>query len=184
MQGLINVPCLFLCRWCWFWIRQAVNTYSLWLPLSQTALSLRDFDQSASRTYKSSLFASFFIFAARGYWKMKDIKVSCPASALMFMYVPTSTGLLIPNISYQHLVASREHGADLVTFTSAASHQLKFNQLDSEFFPLPNFKLEEKKNLSSSSDFVSLSVRAYVLVDKQLSLDYRLWYLCCDLMSS
>jgi ribonuclease Z len=60
--------------------------------------------------------------------------------------MPSYTNMLI-----QHLVASREHGADPVTFTSASLNQLRLNQLDSEIFPIPNLKLEAKKDISCES---------------------------------
>ncbi|EGO29330.1 hypothetical protein SERLADRAFT_412876 [Serpula lacrymans var. lacrymans S7.9] len=42
----------------------------------------------------------------------------------------------------QHIVASRKHGHDPVTFTSAAFNQLRLNQLDSEIFKIPKYRLE------------------------------------------
>ncbi|KAF5379502.1 hypothetical protein D9615_006481 [Tricholomella constricta] len=51
--------------------------------------------------------------------------------------------------SVHHLIASREHSHDAVTFTSAAFNQLRVNQLDPEIFPLPKFSLSPKKNLES-----------------------------------
>ncbi|GLB41597.1 putative tRNase Z endonuclease [Lyophyllum shimeji] len=52
-----------------------------------------------------------------------------------------------PNV--HHLIASREHSPDPVTFTSAAFNQLRMNQLDPEIFPLPKFSLSAKKSLES-----------------------------------
>ena len=72
----------------------------------------------------------------------------------MFTYVATPIGIFISDVfPNQHLVASREHGADPVTFTSAAFNQLKFNQLDPEVFPLPKFSLEQK-DTSCESDLI------------------------------
>lgn len=47
----------------------------------------------------------------------------------------------------QHVVASREHGADPVTFTSAAFCQLRLKQLDPEIFQVPTFHLAAKRLL-------------------------------------
>ncbi|KAG6330075.1 hypothetical protein ID866_9015 [Astraeus odoratus] len=46
-----------------------------------------------------------------------------------------------------HLVASRRHLPDPVTFTSAAYSQLRLNQLDPNVFPLPKFSLTSEKSL-------------------------------------
>lgn len=51
--------------------------------------------------------------------------------------------------SVHHVVASREHSPDPVTFTSAAFNQFRLNQLDSEMFPLPKFSLSPKKDIST-----------------------------------
>jgi ribonuclease Z len=48
----------------------------------------------------------------------------------------------------QHVVASREHCPDPVTFTSAAYTQLRLNNLDEKMFPIPKYSLTPKKNLS------------------------------------
>ncbi|KAM6497244.1 hypothetical protein JOM56_007717 [Amanita muscaria] len=48
-----------------------------------------------------------------------------------------------------HLVASREHCSDPVTFTSAAFNQLRLNQLDESMFPIPQFSLQPRKDMSS-----------------------------------
>ena len=49
--------------------------------------------------------------------------------------------------SAQHLVSSRKHLPDPVTFTSAAYSQLRLNQLDPAIFPLPKFTLDAVKPL-------------------------------------
>ena len=48
----------------------------------------------------------------------------------------------------QHIVASREHNTDPVTFTSAAFNTLRLNQLDSDIFPLPTFNLKPMKDIA------------------------------------
>ena len=51
----------------------------------------------------------------------------------------------------QHIVSSREHSADPITFTGVSFNQLRLNQLDPELFPVPKFQLEPKKPLSSAN---------------------------------
>ncbi|KZT10496.1 uncharacterized protein LAESUDRAFT_810112 [Laetiporus sulphureus 93-53] len=48
-----------------------------------------------------------------------------------------------------HQISSREHGPDPVTFTSAAFSQLRLHQLDADMFPLPQFSLVARRDLSS-----------------------------------
>ncbi|KAF8887345.1 hypothetical protein BD779DRAFT_1527626 [Infundibulicybe gibba] len=48
----------------------------------------------------------------------------------------------------QHVVASREHGPDPVTFTSAAFNQLRLNKLDPTMFSIPKFSLSAAKDLT------------------------------------
>ena len=50
----------------------------------------------------------------------------------------------------QHLIASRKHLPDPVTFTSAAYSQLRLNQLDPTLFPLPEFTLDAEKSLQGT----------------------------------
>ncbi|KAF8075182.1 hypothetical protein FPV67DRAFT_1476334 [Lyophyllum atratum] len=64
-----------------------------------------------------------------------------------------------------HLIASREHLPDPVTFTSAAFNQLRMNQLDPEIFPLPKFSLFAKKSLES---IPNLPATARLLTSSQL----------------
>ena len=47
----------------------------------------------------------------------------------------------------QHIVASREHGADPVTFTSAAFNQLRLAQLNPSMFRVPKFHLADRRPL-------------------------------------
>jgi len=57
----------------------------------------------------------------------------------------------IHTLSYavtQHVVASREHCPDPVTFTSAAYTQLRLNNLDEKMFPIPKYSLTPKKDMS------------------------------------
>ncbi|THH10213.1 hypothetical protein EW146_g8446 [Bondarzewia mesenterica] len=44
-----------------------------------------------------------------------------------------------------HLVASRQHGNDPLTFTSAGLSQLRLNRLDPEVFSLPKYQVAQKK---------------------------------------
>ncbi|KAL0575576.1 hypothetical protein V5O48_006392 [Marasmius crinis-equi] len=50
--------------------------------------------------------------------------------------------------STHHIVASRQHSPDPVTFTSAAYNQLRLSQLDSEIFRVPSFSLTPKRDLA------------------------------------
>jgi len=47
----------------------------------------------------------------------------------------------------KHIVASKEHCPDPVTFTSAAHSQLRLNHLDEKMFPVPKYSLTPKKDL-------------------------------------
>ncbi|TFK29593.1 hypothetical protein FA15DRAFT_752407 [Coprinopsis marcescibilis] len=47
-----------------------------------------------------------------------------------------------------HIVSSKEHSADPVTFTSAAFNQLRLNKLDGDMFPLQQFRMEPQRPLS------------------------------------
>lgn len=49
-----------------------------------------------------------------------------------------------------HIVASRDHVPDPITFTSAAFNQLRLNHLDSDIFPVPKYSLEAKKTFNST----------------------------------
>ncbi|KNZ78842.1 Zinc phosphodiesterase ELAC protein 2 [Termitomyces sp. J132] len=46
-----------------------------------------------------------------------------------------------------HIISSREHSPDPVTFTSSALSQLRMNQLDPEIFPIPHYSLTSKRDL-------------------------------------
>lgn len=74
------------------------------------------------------------------------------------MYVPFYL-ILSPGyhilILAQHVVSSREHNTDPVTFTSAAFNQLRLNQLDPDTFPIPKFSLTPRKNIESKSRMTS-----------------------------
>jgi ribonuclease Z len=65
-----------------------------------------------------------------------------------------------------HIVASRDHVPDPVTFTSAAFNQLRLNHLDSDIFPVPKYSLEAKKTLNST-DLPSNTdcMRAHTMID-------------------
>jgi ribonuclease Z len=47
----------------------------------------------------------------------------------------------------QHIVGSRDHCADPITFTSYAYTLLRLNQLDTGMFPIPSFSLTPKVSL-------------------------------------
>ncbi|KAG5640501.1 hypothetical protein DXG03_008289 [Asterophora parasitica] len=66
--------------------------------------------------------------------------------------------------STHHIIASREHSPDLVTFTSAAFNQLRVNQLDPEIFPLPKFSLSVTKSIES---IPNLPATARLLISSQ-----------------
>ncbi|KAG1734832.1 hypothetical protein EDB19DRAFT_1135271 [Suillus lakei] len=51
---------------------------------------------------------------------------------------------------HQHIVASRDHVPDPITFTSAAFNQLRLNHLDNDIFPVPKYSLEAKKALDTT----------------------------------
>ncbi|KAH7911176.1 hypothetical protein BJ138DRAFT_1151318 [Hygrophoropsis aurantiaca] len=51
-----------------------------------------------------------------------------------------------------HVVASRQHLQNPVTFTSAAYNQLRLNQLDERIFPIPKFTLQAETDISTLSD--------------------------------
>lgn len=56
------------------------------------------------------------------------------------------------NMSFsQHLISSREHNSDPVTFTNAACNQLRLNQLDEDMFPIPKYSLNPSKQLKGLS---------------------------------
>ena len=52
----------------------------------------------------------------------------------------------------QHIVASRKHCPDPVTFTNAAFNQLQFNRLDPRLFPIPQFSLKAPRPLENFVD--------------------------------
>ncbi|KAG1723801.1 hypothetical protein EDB19DRAFT_1915912 [Suillus lakei] len=65
-----------------------------------------------------------------------------------------------------HIVASRDHVPDPITFTSAAFNQLRLNHLDNDIFPVPKYSLEAKKalditDLPSNTDYM----RAHTIID-------------------
>lgn len=83
----------------------------------------------------------------------------------------SSFGINVSLTSYlpQHLVASRKHVPDPITFTTAAYNQLRLNQLDPEMFPLQKYRLDALKDLSSKF----LSNTSLSLFDlAQCSFDY------------
>ena len=88
--------------------------------------------------------------------KTRGIKRSCEDLA------PASTCVRFPLISFvvspkllfflQHIVASRKHCPDPVTFTNAAFNQLQFNRLDPNLFPIPQFSLKAHRPLENFVD--------------------------------
>ncbi|PPQ90050.1 hypothetical protein CVT25_006290 [Psilocybe cyanescens] len=54
-----------------------------------------------------------------------------------------------------HIIGSREHCSDPVTFTSAAYNQLRLNTLDEKMFRIPKYNLTPKKALSEVSGLPS-----------------------------
>ncbi|KAF8956934.1 hypothetical protein BDZ97DRAFT_1848960 [Flammula alnicola] len=48
-----------------------------------------------------------------------------------------------------HVISSREHCPDPVTFTSAAYNQLRLNELDEKIFPVPKYSLVPKKDIAT-----------------------------------
>ncbi|KAG2141301.1 hypothetical protein DEU56DRAFT_275902 [Suillus clintonianus] len=65
-----------------------------------------------------------------------------------------------------HIIASKDHASDPITFTSAAFNQLRLNQLDSDIFPVPKYSLEVKKALDTT-DLPSNTdcMRAHTIID-------------------
>lgn len=53
--------------------------------------------------------------------------------------------------SSQHIIASRDHLPDPVTFTTAALGQLRLNTIDEKLFPIPNYSLTPKRDLKGMS---------------------------------
>lgn len=88
--------------------------------------------------------------------KTRGIKRSCGDSTLtstcvrfpsIFLAIPLK---LLPFL--QHIVASRDHCPDPVTFTSAAFSQLQFNRLDPDLFPVPHFSSKAPRPLENFVD--------------------------------
>ncbi|KAG6839604.1 hypothetical protein C0991_000997 [Blastosporella zonata] len=52
-----------------------------------------------------------------------------------------------------HVISSRAHMPDPVTFTSAAFAQLRMNQLDPNIFPIPHYSLKPKYDFKSIPNF-------------------------------
>ncbi|KAG6872909.1 hypothetical protein C0995_005315 [Termitomyces sp. Mi166 len=57
-----------------------------------------------------------------------------------------------------HVISSREHSPDPVTFTSSAFSQLRMNQLDSDIFPIPYYSLTPKRDLKSIPNIPTNSI--------------------------
>ncbi|EPQ53491.1 hypothetical protein GLOTRDRAFT_78506 [Gloeophyllum trabeum ATCC 11539] len=69
--------------------------------------------------------------------------------------------------SVHHLVSSKKHSPNPVTFTSAGYAQLKLNQLDPDMFPLPQFNLEPEFPLDGTAppDLNIQPLRSNILID-------------------
>ena len=72
----------------------------------------------------------------------------------MSTYVNFSTllSLLLEIPPLQHIVASKEHCPDPVTFTNAAFNQLRFSRLDPDLFPIPQFSSKAPRPLKELVD--------------------------------
>ncbi|KAJ2930031.1 hypothetical protein H1R20_g7064, partial [Candolleomyces eurysporus] len=68
----------------------------------------------------------------------------------------------------QHIVASKEHCPNSVTFTSAAANQLRLNKLDPVIFPLQKFQTESRRRLA---DIPNLPPNTHLMVS---NLDIRI----------
>ena len=53
--------------------------------------------------------------------------------------------------AFQHIVASRDHLPDPVTFATAAYGQLRLNNLDEKVFPIPKYSITPKKDIKGMS---------------------------------
>ncbi|KAE9392021.1 hypothetical protein BT96DRAFT_924951 [Gymnopus androsaceus JB14] len=51
-----------------------------------------------------------------------------------------------------HILSSKSHLPDPLTFTSSGYHQLKLNQLDPDIFKVPKWRLKAEKNLGDDGD--------------------------------
>ncbi|KAI0694223.1 hypothetical protein BC835DRAFT_1415475 [Cytidiella melzeri] len=60
--------------------------------------------------------------------------------------------------SVHHVVASREHSADPVTFKTSLVNQLTLHQLDEGMFPIPQFHLKPRKTLADVPDLSSNTI--------------------------
>ncbi|RXW24848.1 hypothetical protein EST38_g1005 [Candolleomyces aberdarensis] len=61
----------------------------------------------------------------------------------------------------QHVVASKEHCPNSVTFTSAAANQLRLSKLDPVIFPLQKFQMESRRRLA---DIPNLPPNTHLMV--------------------
>lgn len=59
-----------------------------------------------------------------------------------------------------HVVASREHCPDPVTFTSAAFNQLRLSELDNTMFPVPKYRLDPETKFS---DIAGLPEKIHIM---------------------
>jgi hypothetical protein len=76
------------------------------------------------------------------------------------------TILVIPGLSSQHIIASREHGQDPISFSSAAFNQMKLSQLDPDIFRMPKFRADVKSKLECQlKHFVGSLACSHLLSD-------------------
>ncbi|KAJ2915930.1 hypothetical protein MD484_g4468, partial [Candolleomyces efflorescens] len=61
----------------------------------------------------------------------------------------------------QHIVASKEHCPNSVTFTSAAANQLRLSKLDPVIFPLQKFQMQPRRRLA---DIANLPPNTHLMV--------------------
>ncbi|KAF9565899.1 hypothetical protein CPC08DRAFT_143698 [Agrocybe pediades] len=71
----------------------------------------------------------------------------------------------------EHVISSREHCPDPVTFTNAAYNQLRLNKLDEKVFHIPKFSLTPKKQLSEVENLPS----KLHLMTSSLNTNLRPW---------
>ncbi|KAI0360608.1 hypothetical protein OH77DRAFT_1393497 [Trametes cingulata] len=60
-----------------------------------------------------------------------------------------------------HIISSRKHMADKITFGHSALLQAKLNQLDAEMFPVPKYSLEPSGDLSAVSGLPPKAILSY-----------------------
>ncbi|KAF9006200.1 hypothetical protein BDQ17DRAFT_1352945 [Cyathus striatus] len=64
------------------------------------------------------------------------------------------------NDNVHHMISSKEHTPDYLTFTSSGYSQLRLNKLDSEMFPKPAYSLTANRNIS---DIIGLPSNCHLM---------------------